>query len=63
MLLTLNDPLLQSIFNQATKKTIRAVKGGAKKNGITTPFPSPQDWRDVWIYFLMLDRFNRADGK
>jgi glycosidase len=22
------------------------------------PFPSPQDWRDVWIYFIMLDRFN-----
>jgi hypothetical protein len=22
------------------------------------PFPSPEDWRDRWIYFLMLDRFN-----
>jgi glycosidase len=21
-------------------------------------FPSPEDWRDVWIYFLMLDRFH-----
>lgn len=21
-------------------------------------FPSPEDWRDRWIYFLMLDRFN-----
>ena len=63
MLLTLNDPLLQSTFNQATRKTIRVVRGGAKKQRITTPFPSPQDWRDVWIYFLMLDRFNRADGK
>ena len=25
---------------------------------IQTPFPSPEDWRDVWIYFLMVDRFN-----
>src|SRR6266705_2074313 len=22
------------------------------------PFPSPQDWRDEWIYFLMMDRFD-----
>lgn len=27
---------------------------------VTTPypFPSPADWRDCWIYFLMIDRFN-----
>jgi glycosidase len=24
----------------------------------TGPYPSPADWRDQWIYFLMLDRFN-----
>jgi hypothetical protein len=22
------------------------------------PYPSPIDWRDQWIYFLMVDRFN-----
>ena len=63
MLLSLNDPLLQSTFDQAAKRTTRVVKLGAESRTITTPFPSPQDWRDVWIYFLMLDRFNRADGK
>jgi glycosidase len=25
---------------------------------IRTPFPSPEDWRDTWIYFLLVDRFN-----
>ncbi len=29
---------------------------------IPTPFPSPPDWRDRWIYFLMLDRFNNPDS-
>jgi glycosidase len=22
------------------------------------PFPSPEDWRDLWIYFLLVDRFD-----
>ena len=22
------------------------------------PYPSPTDWRDCWIYFLLIDRFN-----
>ena len=63
MLLSLNAPLIQSTFDQAAKRSTRAVKVGTESRTITTPFPSPQDWRDVWIYFLMLDRFNRADGK
>lgn len=63
MLLSLNDPVLQSTFTQAATKTTRSVTVGGVTHAITTPFPSPQDWRDVWIYFLMLDRFNRSDGE
>lgn len=29
---------------------------------ITKPFPSPVDWRDHWIYFLMIDRFNNPES-
>ncbi|HDD43329.1 MAG TPA: alpha-amylase, partial [Candidatus Desulfofervidus auxilii] len=25
-------------------------------------FPSPADWRDHWIYFIMIDRFNNPDS-
>jgi glycosidase len=31
-----------------------ALKAAAERE----PFPSPTDWRDVWIYQIMLDRFN-----
>jgi glycosidase len=27
-------------------------------NPAEAAYPSPEDWRDRWIYFLMLDRFN-----
>jgi hypothetical protein len=27
------------------------------------PFPSPADWRDQWIYFLMVDRFNNPHAR
>jgi DDE family transposase len=42
---------------QQTKTVV--VDGQAKT--IPVPFPSPVDWRDCWIYFLLLDRFNNAD--
>jgi glycosidase len=47
-MLSLTDPAVQAAFAQART---------------SPPFPSPQDWRDVWIYFLMIDRFNRSDGQ
>jgi hypothetical protein len=28
--------------------------------GPTGAFPPPQDWRDQWIYFSMVDRFNNS---
>jgi glycosidase len=41
-------PDFQSILNQAVNPPTPAAAA----------FPSPEDWRDRWIYFLMLDRFN-----
>src|SRR5436305_12879788 len=38
----------------------RFVIDGARDHGVDPPArtPSPPDWRDQWIYFLMIDRFN-----
>jgi glycosidase len=41
---------LQAVLDAATAQT---PAGQAA-------FPSPADWRDQWIYFLMVDRFNNA---
>jgi glycosidase len=36
---------------------VHQVLGGVAQ-GVRPPFPSPEDWRDEVIYFLMVDRFN-----
>jgi len=42
---------------------VRALLARAQRGQLPTPpLPSPTDWRDVWIYFLLIDRFNRHGG-
>lgn len=40
--------------------TLQAVFDAARDRGLAAPLlrPSPEDWRDQSIYFLMIDRFN-----
>ena len=45
---SLSDPEVERVFAAA-----------ATRSGVTA---SPTDWRDMWIYFLMVDRFNRSEG-
>jgi glycosidase len=46
-----------SLFSAEFNSVLSQVKdtGGKPKS-----FPSPIDWRDEWIYFLMVDRFNNS---
>jgi len=48
----------QSAARQRRTKSV-SVSGSTRT--IPIPFPSPADWRDAWIYFLLLDRFNNPD--
>jgi glycosidase len=52
MFTSLFSPEVQAILDNA-EKSIGQVGG---------PFPSPADWRDEIIYFLMVDRFNNQDA-
>lgn len=40
---------------------VRSLSDSAVESVLRNPgamFPSPEDWRDCWIYFLLVDRFN-----
>ncbi|MDP4265566.1 MAG: alpha-amylase family glycosyl hydrolase [Bacteroidota bacterium] len=55
--MTLNDPAVIEALKANPATTLTA-------NGtlIPYPFPSPADWRDHWIYFLLVDRFNNPSS-
>jgi glycosidase len=42
----------------ARERSTRAVLVDGQELSIPVPFPSPGDWREIPIYFLLLDRFN-----
>lgn len=64
MSLTIFDPAVQSTISQAQanaqKKRTKTVMIGQRTRAVRSPFPSPHDWRDHWIYFLLIDRFNNS---
>jgi glycosidase len=52
------DTEVQNTLDQASKPGARLVYVGNRNVEVLTPYPSPIDWRDIWIYFMMVDRFN-----
>jgi len=56
------SPDVRAAFAQARLPHSRRVTVGEGTAEIPTPFPSPADWRDHWIYFLLVDRFNHPSA-
>ncbi len=56
-----SDEVQQACNHMRTPSTTR-VQVGSKIVEIPRPFPSPEDWRDQWIYFLLVDRFNHPNA-
>src|SRR5258708_31238351 len=52
---------ISEMFAQARDAAGETTTNDVIVNGtvvpVRYPFPSPTDWRDCWMYFLMLDRF------
>jgi glycosidase len=53
MFSSLRDKRIDEVL--LARPTTTVTSGGVR---IPYPFPSPADWRDHWIYFLLIDRFN-----
>ncbi|MDD1757938.1 MAG: hypothetical protein LUQ22_04315 [Methanotrichaceae archaeon] len=58
MIKSIYSPDFRDILEQASSQRVQKVKVGRRNISIQIPFPSPEDWRDKWIYFIMIDRFN-----
>ena len=55
-------PEVQRAFRNARDESTRTVSVDGVPVSFPSRFPSPADWRDVWIYFLMIDRFCNPDA-
>jgi len=58
MITSVNDPSIQVCLDQAKKPRQISVEVDGRTVTMRRPFPSPDDWRDLPIYFAMIDRFN-----
>ncbi|WP_419661829.1 alpha-amylase [Desulfosarcina variabilis str. Montpellier] len=60
---------LRSLFDQSVKDAVNDARRRAAMSdkelemaNLKRPFPSPVDWRDTCMYFLVVDRFNNPDA-
>src|SRR5688500_17979585 len=56
------DPAVTEAISDAhasarQQRTKTVVLDGEQRT-VHAPLPAPGDWRDNWIYFLLIDRFN-----
>jgi glycosidase len=58
--ISVNGPEVAAVIAQAKADAAASPRRTIDVGGsvFATPFPSPEDWRDRWIYFLLVDRFN-----
>lgn len=64
---SITDPVLDQVI-AATRAAARSnaqktVTVDGSPRVISYSYPSPVDWRDRWIYFVLLDRFNREHSQ
>lgn len=63
MTISVFGPEIDEIFLRSRSTEQRRIVVAGEARSIPLPFPSPQDWRDVWIYQLVTDRFNNPQAQ
>src|SRR3954454_13701517 len=56
------SPEIDRALAKARSSNSQKVQVDGQEISITYPFPSPEDWRDCWVYFALVDRFNNPDA-
>jgi glycosidase len=59
---SVHGPEVESAFASARRPARRTIRVDGHDVEIVSPFRSPEDWRDRWFYFLLVDRFNNHDA-
>ncbi len=52
------DGNVLQVFENARAPKVKRLRVGDTGVDVVSPFRSPEDWRDQWIYFLLVDRFD-----
>lgn len=53
---------LDAYVTAALNTTTKPISVDGKTVQVAYPHPSPGDWRDCWIYFLLIDRFQNPNS-
>jgi glycosidase len=56
------DHEFQDVLRNARRRRSKEVVIDGTRRKVPIPFPSPVDWRDKFIYFIMIDRFNNPSS-
>lgn len=59
---SIDSPEVRFALEMAFRAGKKTVKVGRDPVEFSTPFPSPADWGDHWVYLILLDRFNNPQA-
>lgn len=62
MAMSISDAEVKAAMDGAKSQAPHTIVLDGEGVEVPAPFHSPEDWRDQWIYFLVLDRFNNPDA-